>query len=46
MTFTLDVCNNTAWTKLCHASQAQLRAVHHYFERRNLESALAALLDR
>lgn len=45
MDVTPEVCNQNAWASLRTASKAQLLALQHYFDRRNLEGSLAALTE-
>jgi hypothetical protein len=40
-----EVCKNSAWADLRTASKAQLPALQHHFDRRNLEGSLAALIE-
>jgi hypothetical protein len=40
-----EVCKPSAWADLRTASKAQLTALQHYFDRRNLEGSLAALIE-
>ena len=45
MNVTPEVCHPSAWADLRTASKAQLTALQHYFDRRNLEGSLAALIE-
>jgi hypothetical protein len=45
MNVTPEVCKPSAWAGLRTASKAQLAAFQHYFDRRNLEGSLAALIE-
>jgi hypothetical protein len=45
MNVTPEVCKPTPWAGLRTASKAQLTALQHYFDRRNLEGSLAALIE-
>ena len=45
MNVTPEVCKPTPWAGLRIASKAQLTALQHYFDRRNMEGNLAALIE-
>jgi len=45
MNVTPEVCKPSAWADLRTASKAQLTSLQHYFDRRNLEGSLAALIE-
>jgi hypothetical protein len=45
MNVTPEVCKPSAWADLRTAGKAQLTALQHYFDRRNLEGSLAALIE-
>ena len=45
MNVTPEVCHESAWASVMTASKAQVLALQHYFDRRNLEGNLAALTE-